>query len=120
MAKAVSCALFLSCGTCNLTFLMYYFFLCWHNLEKLLYLFIMSCVFLACCIVDSIFGFVNLWCWMPVKCQLMIALSLLDWFLTRFYWLRDNRDENFTSSEIYFWTIQAKHYTVYLYMYNLS
>ena len=57
---------------------------------------------------------------MLIKGQLMIALSLLDWFPTRFYWLHDNQDENLTSPEIYFWTIQAKHYTVYLYMYNLS
>ena len=57
---------------------------------------------------------------MSIKGQLMIALSLLDWFLTRFHWLCDNQDENFTSSEMYFRTIQDKHYTVYLYMYNLS
>ena len=38
---------------CNL------FFLCWHNLEKFYCLFIMPCVFLACCIVDPIYGFVS-------------------------------------------------------------
>ena len=38
---------------CNL------FFLCWHNLEKFYFLFIMPCVFLARCIVDPIYGFVS-------------------------------------------------------------
>ena len=39
------------------------FFLCWYNLEKFYYLFIMPCVFLACCIVDPII----LW-----LCQLVV------------------------------------------------
>ena len=72
---------------CNL------FFLCWHNLEKFYCLFIMPCVFLACCIVDPIYGFVSQWYWMPAKGQLTSAL-ILDWFLTRFHWLCDNQDDN--------------------------
>ena len=78
---------------CNL------FFLCWHNLEKFYCLFIMPCVFLACCIVDPIYGFVSQWYWMPAKGQLTSAL-ILDWFLTRFHWLCNNQDDNLVQQYI--------------------
>ena len=78
---------------CNL------FFLCWHNLEKFYCLFIMPCVFLACCIVDPIHGFVSQWYWMPAKGQLTSAL-ILDWFLTRFHWLCNNQDDNLVQQYI--------------------
>ena len=97
---------------CNL------FFLCWYNLEKFYYLFIMPCVFLACCIVDPII----LW-----LCQLVVldackgaTHDCLNVGLVSYQVPIGSATIKmtiYTSSVVHFWTTEANHYTVYMYMY---
>ena len=87
------------------------FFLCWYNLEKFYYLFIMPCVFLACCIVDPII----LW-----LCQLVVldackgaTHDCLNVGLVSYQVPLALQQSRWQScSVVHFWTTEANHYTV--------
>ena len=103
MPMAASCALFLSCGNS--------LFLCSHILEKNI-----LPIYHALCLPCMLHCWSYLW-----LCQRVVLEACKgSTHQVPSIGPATINMKIYTSSETYFWTTQAKHYTVYMCMYNLA